>query len=45
MPAGAAGAYPEVDVEVAGAAKLPVADLEGDGHLVFGAEHLKVAFF
>ena len=27
-------AYPEIDVKVAGAAELPVADLESDGHLV-----------
>lgn len=32
--------YPEVNVEVAGAAKLAVADLEGDGHLVAAVEVL-----
>lgn len=31
---------PEVDLEVSGAAKLPVADLEGDGHAVIALEGL-----
>lgn len=38
------GAYPEVDVEVAGAAKLAITDLEGDGHLVIAMEALVEAF-
>ena len=33
-------AYPEIDVKVAGAAELPVADLESDGHLVILVEGL-----
>ncbi len=32
--------YPEVDVEVPGAAELAVADLEGDGHLVVLVQRL-----
>ena len=36
--------YPEVDVEVSGAPKLPVADLEGHGHLVALAQRLVEAF-
>lgn len=35
-----AESYPEVNVEVACAAKLAVADLEGDGHLVVLVEAL-----
>ena len=36
--------YPEVNVEVPGAPKLPVADLEGHGHLVALAQRLVEAF-
>lgn len=32
--------YPEINVQIAGTAKLPVADLEGDGHLVVGVQLL-----
>lgn len=35
---------PEVDFEVAGAAELAVADLEGDGHFVVFVEHFVEAF-
>lgn len=37
---GLGASYPEVDVEVAGAAELAVADLEGDGHLVVAVQLL-----
>lgn len=37
---GGGGAYPKVNVEVAGAAKLAVADLVGDAHLVIPVEGL-----
>lgn len=36
--------YPKVNVQVAGAAKLAVADLEGDGHTVVSVELLVEAF-
>lgn len=36
--------YPEVNVEVSGAAELPVANLEGHGHLVIAAELLVKTF-
>jgi hypothetical protein len=32
--------YPEVQIQVSTASKLPVADLEGDGHPVVGVQHL-----
>lgn len=32
--------YPKVNIEVASAAKLAVADLEGDGHLVIAVQRL-----
>ena len=34
------GLYPEIYLEVAASAKLPIADLEGDGHLVIFVEDL-----
>lgn len=37
-------AYPEIYVEVAGAAELAVTDLEGNGHLVVGVQLLVEAF-
>lgn len=36
--------YPEVNVEIPSAAKLPVTDLEGDSHLVLLVEVLVEAF-
>lgn len=36
--------YPEVDLDVAATAKLLVANLEGNGHLVIGVECLVEAF-
>lgn len=32
--------YPEVQVQITASSKLPVADLEGDGHPVVGVQHL-----
>ena len=32
--------YPEVQIQVSTASKLPVADLEGNGHPVVGVQHL-----
>jgi hypothetical protein len=32
--------YPEVQIQVPTASKLPVADLEGNGHPVVGVQHL-----
>lgn len=32
--------YPEIQVQVSTSAKLAVADLEGDSHLVVGVQHL-----
>jgi hypothetical protein len=36
--------HPEVNVQVSATAKLAVADLEGDGHLVVGVQLLVEAF-
>lgn len=38
------GSYEKVDVQVAASTKLPVADLEGDGHLVIFMQLLVEAF-
>ena len=35
---------PEVDFQIAGAAELAVADLEGDGHFVVFVQHFVEAF-
>jgi hypothetical protein len=32
--------YPEVQIQVSTSSKLPIADLEGDGHPVVGVQHL-----
>jgi hypothetical protein len=42
--ASAAFAYPEVDVQIAGTAKLAVTNLKGDGHFVVGVQLLVEAF-
>ena len=36
--------YPEVQVQVSTSTKLPVADLEGDGHPVVGVQHFVETF-
>lgn len=36
--------YPKVNIEVAGASKLPITGLKGDGHLVFAVKGFVVAF-
>lgn len=40
----APGPYPEIDLEVPTASKLPVTNLEGDGHLVVPVQDLVEAF-